>query len=149
KLLGLAFLNEPKLKVLEQEIRQAQASAELTRKLRLPDVSLGVEGRQYTGDGDFRSGMFTLRFSLPWANGSRYRKDYERDKEKQRSAEQEREDQILIVREELHHLAVGIEAMRRESLLHSGEITTRAAQALSSRLADWESGRGAFRDVLD
>src|SRR2546426_7372857 len=63
-------LNEPKLKVLEQEIKQAGAAAELTRKMRLPDVSFGVEGRQYSGDGEFRSGMFTLRFSLPWANRS-------------------------------------------------------------------------------
>src|SRR6266581_1739012 len=149
KLLSLALLNEPKLKVLEQEIKQAAASAELTRKTRLPDVALGVEGRQYSGDGEFRSGMFTLRFSLPWANGTKYRKDYERDKEKQNSAEQEREDQILMVREELHHLAVGIEATRRESLLHTDEITARATQALTSRLADWEGGRGAFRDVLD
>lgn len=149
KLLSLALLNEPKLKVLEQEIRTAAASAELTRKMRLPDVSFGVEGRQYSGDGEFRSGMFTLKFGLPWANGSKYRKDYERDKEKQKSAEQEREDQILMVREELHHLAVGIEAMRREALLHSDEITTRAMQALTSRLSEWEAGRGMFRDVLD
>jgi outer membrane protein TolC len=149
KLLALALLNEPKLKVLEQEIKQAAASAELTRKRRLPDVALGVEGRQYSGDGEFRSGMFTLRFSLPWANGGKYRKDYERDKEKQKTAEQEREDQILMVREELHHLAVGVEAMRREALLHSGEITTRATQALTSRLSEWEAGRGMFRDVLD
>ena len=149
KLLALAILNEPKLKVLEQEIKQAAVSAELTRKMRLPDIALGVEGRQYSGDGEFRSGMFTLRFSLPWANGSKYRKDYERDREKQKSAEQEREDQILMVREELHHLAVGIEAMRREALLHSDEITTRAMQALTSRLSEWEAGRGMFRDVLD
>lgn len=149
KLLALSLQNEPKLKVLEQEIKQAAASAELTRKMRLPDVSLGVEGRQYSGDGEFRSGMFTLRFSLPWANRSKYRKDYERDKEHQKSAEQEREDQVLMVREELHHLAVGIEAMRREALLYDDEITTRAAQALTSRLADWETGRGMFRDVLD
>ena len=149
KLLSLALLNEPKLKVLEQEIKQAAASAELTRKTRLPDVSLGVEGRQYSGDGEFRSGMFTIRFSLPFANRDKYRKDYERDKERQKSAEQEREDQVLLVREELHHLAVGIEAMRREALLHTDEITTRARQALTSRLAEWEAGRGAFRDVLD
>jgi outer membrane protein TolC len=145
----LALLNEPKLKVLDQEIKTAAASAELTRKMRLPDVALGVEGRQYSGDGEFRSGMFTLRFSLPWANGGKYRKDYERDKEKQKSAEQERQDQVLMVREELHHLSVGIEARRRESLLHSEEITTRAIQVLSSRLSEWEAGRGAFRDVLD
>ena len=149
KLLSLALLNEPKLKVLEQEIKQAAASAELTRKMRLPDVSLGVEGRQYSGDGEFRSGMFTLRFSLPFANRDKYRKDYERDKERQKSAEQEREDQVLMVREELHHLAVGIEAMRRAALLHTEEITVRAMQALTSRLSEWEAGRGAFRDVLD
>src|SRR6266511_2492458 len=149
KLLSLAVLNEPKLNVLEQEIKQAAASAELTRKTRLPDVSLGVEGRQYSGDGEFRSGMFTIRFSLPFANRDKYRKDYERDKERQKSAEQEREDQVLMVREELHHLAVGIEAMRREALLHTDEITTRAMQALTSRLSEWEAGRGAFRDVLD
>ncbi len=149
KLLGLGLQNEPKLKVLEQEIKQAAASAELTRKMRLPDVSLGVEGRQYSGDGEFRSGMFTLRFSLPWINRDKYRKDYERDKERQKSAEQEREDQVLMVREELHRLSVGIEAMHREALLYGDEITARATQALTSRLAEWEAGRGAFRDVLD
>ena len=148
-LLALALRNEPKLKVLEQEIKQAGASAELTRKMRLPDLSLGVEGRQYSGDGEFRSGMFTLRFSLPWANRDKYRKEYERDKERQKSAEQEREDQVLMAREKLHHLVVGIEATRRESLLHTDEITARATQALTSRLADWEAGRGAFRDVFD
>src|SRR6266496_6348904 len=147
KLLSLALLNEPKLKVLEQEIKQAGAAAELTRKTRLPDVSLGVEGRQYSGDGEFRSGIFTLRFSLPWANGNKYRKDYERDKERQKSAEQEREEQVLMVRQELHHLAVGIEAMRREALLHNDEISMRSMQALTSRLSEWEAGRGAFRDV--
>src|SRR3989442_2378300 len=146
-LLTLALRNEPKLKVLEQEIKQAGASAELTRKMRLSDVSFGVEGRQYSGDGEVRSGRFTLRFSLPWANRDKYRKEYERDKERQKSAEQEREDQVLMAREKLHHLVVGIEATRRESLLNTDEITTRAMQALTSRLSEWEAGRGAFRDV--
>ena len=149
KLLSLSLQNEPKLKVMEQEIKQAQATADLTRKSRLPDVSFGVEGRQYSGDGEFRSGMFTLRFSLPWFNESKYDKDYKRDKERQKSAEQEREDQVLIVREELHHLSVEIDAARREALLYGDEISVRASQALDSRLADWQTGRGTFRDVLD
>jgi outer membrane protein TolC len=149
KLLSLALANEPKLKVMEQEIKQAEAAAELTRRTRLPDVSFDVEGRQYSGDGGFRDGDFTLRFSLPWFNGDKYRNDYDRDKEKQKSAEEEREDQIWIVREELHHLSVEIEASRREALLYSGEITTRSGQALTSRLSDWETGHGVFRDVLD
>ena len=149
KLLSLALANEPKLKVMEQEIKQAEAAAELTRRTRLPDVSFDVEGRQYSGDGGFREGDFTLRFSLPWFNGDKYRKDYDRDKEKQNSSEQEREDQVWMVREELHHLSVEIEASRREALLYSGEITMRAEQALTSRLSDWETGHGTFRDVLD
>ena len=149
KLLELALQSEPKLKVIANQIKQAEAAAELTRKTRFPDLSLGIEGRQYSGDGEFRSGMFTLRFPLPWFNEEKYRKDYARDKEKQKTAEQEREDQVLMVREELHHLSVEIEAMRREALLYSDTIFTRAAQALTSRLADWEAGGGMFRDVLD
>ena len=149
KLLDLAIANEPKLKVLEQEIRQAEASSELVRKSRLPDVLLGVEGRQYTGDGEFRSGMFSLRFSIPWGNREKYQRDYQREKEKQNAAELEREDQTLMVREQLHHLTVGIEAMRREALLYRDEILTRSMQALTSRLAEFESGKGMFRDVLE
>ena len=149
RLLSLSLKNEPKLKVLDQEIKQASASADLTRKNRLPDVSLGVDGRQYSGDGEFRSGMFTLQFSVPWMNGDKYRKEYQRDKERQKSAEQERADQVLMVREELHHLAVDVEASRREAILNSEEITTRSQQALASRLSEWEAGRGTFRDVLD
>ena len=149
KLLSLALANEPKLKVAEQEIKQAEADAELTRQKRLPDVSLGVEGRQYSGDGGFREGDFTLSFSLPWFNKDKYRMEYDRDREKQKSAEAEREDQVWMVREQLHHLSVEIEASRREALLYSGEITIRAGQALTSRLSDWETGNGLFRDVLD
>jgi outer membrane protein TolC len=149
KLLTLALQNEPKLKVMAQEIKQAQATAELTRRSRLPDVRLGVEGRQYSGDGEFRSGMFTLSFSLPWFNEGKYRKDYERDKERQKTAEEERAEQVLMVREELHHLSVENEAARRGALLYGDEISTRAAQALTSRLADWENGHGMFRDVLE
>jgi outer membrane protein TolC len=149
KLLSLALANEPELKVKAQEIKQTEAEAELTRRTRLPDVSFAVEGRQYSGDGGFREGDFTLRFTLPWFNRDDYRKDYDRDKAKQHSAEQEREDQVWMVREQLHHLSVEIDASRREALLYGGEISTRASQALNSRLSDWETGHGLFRDVLD
>lgn len=94
-------------------------------------------------------GMFSLRLSLPWGNRDKYQKDYERDKAKQKSAEAERADQALMVSDELHHLSVGIDTSRREALLNSREITPRSLQAVSSRLTDWESGRGTFRDVLD
>src|SRR5207237_2320929 len=138
------------LKVMEQEIKEAQAMAELMRKMRLPDVSFGVEGKQYHGDGEFRMGMFKLSLSLPWGNADKYRKDYLREKERQKAAEEERRDQVLMVREQLHHLTVEMDAFRREALLYRDEVATRAEQALSNRLIDWETvwgmlsgGRGA------
>ena len=149
KLVSLGLASEPRLKVMEEEIRQAEAMAELTRKMRLPDVHFGVEGKQYHGDGEFRMGMFKLGISLPWGNAGKYKKDYLREKERQKATEEERRDQILMVREQLHHLTVDIEAFRREALLYRDEISTRAAQALSNRLTDWETGRGMFREVLD
>ncbi len=87
KLLSLAMTNEPQIKVLEQEIKAAEAAAKSTKRSRLPDVSVGVQGNQYSGDGEFRSGTFTLSFSLPWFNESRYSKDYQREKDTQKAAE--------------------------------------------------------------
>jgi outer membrane protein TolC len=149
KLISLAMTNEPQIKVMEQQIKEADAAAKLTRRSRVPDVSVGILGNQYSGDGGFRSGMFTLSFSLPWFNESKYRKDYEREKDAEKAAEQDRDDQVLMVREELHHLALDIENQHREALLYRDEIIPRAEQALSNRLTDWGVGHSALRDVLD
>jgi outer membrane protein, heavy metal efflux system len=148
-LLSLALTNEPQIKIMEQEIKEAGAETKLTRRSRLPDVSLGVQGDQYSGDGEFRSGTFTLSFSLPWFNESKYRKDYQREQDAQKAVEHDRDDQVLMVREELHHLTLDIENQHREALLYQDEITPRAEQMLASRLNDWETGRGTLRDVLD
>jgi cobalt-zinc-cadmium efflux system outer membrane protein len=149
KLISLALTNEPRIKVFNQEVKEAEAAAESTSRSRLPDVSVGVQGNQYSGDGEFRSGTFTLSFSLPWFNESKYSKDYQREKDAQKAAGHDRDDQVLMVREELHHLTLDIEDQRREALLYRDEISTRAGQMLASRLADWEAGRGTLREVLD
>jgi outer membrane protein TolC len=149
KLLALGLTNEPELNVLEQEVQEAKATADLTRQTRLPDVSFGVQGWQYSGDGGFRQGMFTLNFSLPWGNAGKYRKDYEREKANQKAAEQDREDEALVVREELHHLTVDLDASRRKALLYQDEISVRAMEALTDKLAGWQAGRVTLREVLD
>jgi outer membrane protein TolC len=149
KLVSLALASEPRLKVLSEEIRQGEAKAALTKRSRLPDVSLGVEGWQYSGDGQYRSGTFTVNFTLPWLNESKYYKDYRRDNEALTAVQEERDDQAWMVREELDHLTVEIEALRREALLYRHGVGARAAQALSSRVSDWESGHGTLQEVLD
>ena len=149
KLLAQAMQNEPQLKITREQIEQAKAAAELAHRSRLPDISLGVQGNEYSGDGGFRSGMFTLSFPLPWGNAGKYRKDYESAQEKEKAAEEDRDDQTLTVHEMVHHLTIELDAARRQALLYQNEISIRAGQALADKLSSWEAGHASLRDVLD
>ncbi|HEY3916121.1 MAG TPA: TolC family protein [Verrucomicrobiae bacterium] len=149
KLLAQAMENEPQLKITREQIEQAKAAAELAHRSRLPDISLGIQGWQYSGDGGFREGMFTVSFPLPWGNARKYRKDYESAQEKEKAAEEDRDDQTLTVHEMAHHLTIELDAARRQALLYQNEISVRAGQALTDKLASWEAGHASLRDVLD
>jgi outer membrane protein TolC len=149
KLLSQAMETEPQLKIMREQIEQAKAAAELAHRSRLPDISAGIQGNQYSGDGGFRSGMFTLSFPLPWGNAGKYRKDYESAQEKEKAAEEDRDDQVLTVHEMVHHLTIELDDSRRQALLYQKEISVRAGQALADKLASWEAGHASLRDVLD
>src|SRR5204863_7377776 len=60
RLVDFSLKYEPKILVMQQQVRRAEAAARLTRRQRLPDFSAGLEARNYTGDGSFRQGMFVL-----------------------------------------------------------------------------------------
>ncbi len=149
KLVSVALRNEPRIKVMQQEIKQADAMAQMTKRSRLPDLTFGIEGRQYSGDGGFREGMFTVGLNVPLFNRGKYRSDLRRDQQKLQAAEDDRDDQVLSVREELHHLTIAMDAAQRRALLYSEEILPRSEQGLTSALSNWESNRGMFRDVLE
>lgn len=140
---------EPKRRLLAREIAVAEAQTAATRKSRLPDVIAGVEGRQYSGDGGFREGMFTVGLSLPWFNGGKYRSDLSRDRARLEAAQLDAADHELAVREEVHHLTVAVDAARREAVLYRDEILPRSEQALESAHAQWLNGRGLFLEVME
>ena len=149
KLLDYAEKFEPKLRVMRREVQQAEASVAATRKSRLPDVSAGIEGRQYSGDGGFREGMFTVSLSLPWFNRGKYQSDVARDEAKLKAAGFDAADYQLSLREEVHALTVSIDAARREALLYRDEILPRSRQALESAHANWLANRGMSFDVME
>jgi outer membrane protein, heavy metal efflux system len=149
KLVKVALRNEPKLKVLTRQVGQSEASVEVTRRQRWPDINAGFEARNYTGDGSFRQGMMILSMNLPWVNSRKYRNEVERDQAKLQAAEFDRADYELTVREEVHHLAVKIDAARREALLYRDEVVPRSASALESAQFGWEATRNTFRDLLE
>lgn len=149
RLVDLAVANDPRLRVANREVRQAEARVTAARRSRLPDVGVGIDGRQYSGDGGFRQGTFMVNFSLPWFNEGRYRSDIARDRDRLHAAEFDAVDYQMSVREEVHHLTVNIDAARREALLYRDEIKPRSEQALASAHANWVAGPGMFNDVME
>ena len=140
---------EPKLRMMREQINQAQATVDSTRRSRMPDVSAGAISRNYSGNGEWRQAEIMLSFNLPVFNTAKYRADVRRDEARLRTTELDAADYELSLREEVHALTVKIDAARREALVYREEIIPRSESALSSARAGWESGRGSFRDVLD
>ncbi|HSY53275.1 MAG TPA: TolC family protein, partial [Opitutaceae bacterium] len=62
--LASAALNfAPQLKVMQQEITENEAAAQVTRRQRLPEIGVGVQARQFSGDGGLREGTLSVSFS--------------------------------------------------------------------------------------
>ncbi len=144
-----AVTNEPRLKGLRQTRAQAEAVTRLTETARRPDVSFGIQGRQYTGDGGLRETMFSVSFNLPWWNAPKYRADLRRDEAKVHAIVAEMADYELSVREEILRLTLATDTAHREAVLYRDEILQRTLQAMASHQAMWEGNRGPLRDVLD
>jgi len=110
---------------------------------------VGLQARQYSGDGEIREGTLSVDLSLPWVNRRRYDADFRRDQASVRAAERDAENYALGIRAELHHATIDLDAARRQALLYSNEIVPLTEQTLSSARAAWESNLGLFQDVLD
>jgi outer membrane protein TolC len=149
RLVGFAMTNEPKLRLMHQQIHEAEASVAKTQRDRVPDVNVGLEARNYSGDGSFRQGMLIFSMNLPWANGGKYDSDIRREKAKLNATELDVADYQLALHEEVHRLTVKINSARREALLYRDQIIPRTQSALDSARANWEANQGSFRDLLD
>lgn len=145
----LAARNEPRVRVLSAETETREAQVAATRRSHLPDVGGYIEGRQYSGDGEFRSAGIGVKLSLPWFNGSKYRSDLARDRARVEAARFETENAIQSAREEVHRLLLDIDAARREALLYRDEILPRSKTALESAHANWMANKGMFNDVME
>jgi outer membrane protein TolC len=149
RIVSAALASAPRLKVLRQEAVRNEAAAHLTWHMRMPEVGLGLEARQYTGDAGFREGMMTVNLSLPWVNSGRYDSDAARDKALVRAAERDADAYANQVREDVHHACVDLDTARRRALLYRDQLIPLAEQALESSQASWESGQARFQDILE
>ncbi len=149
KLFSMGLRFEPRLQVMRKEIAMAEAGIEVAQRSRRPDVTLGAQGRQWSGSGEFRQGMFLVGVTLPWFNRSKYRADLDRSRARSEAVRADIEDYELEVRRELFRVWTRIDASRREALLYQDTILPRTELAVSTALAAWTAGRGQFLDVLE
>jgi cobalt-zinc-cadmium efflux system outer membrane protein len=149
RLVQFASNYEPRLRRMREEVHMAEASMNKSQRERYPDVSVGVDSRNDSSNGDWRQTEVMLSLNLPLFNRGRYRADIAREEARRQAAELDVADMELAVREEVHGLTVRIDAARREALLYRGEIIPRSEQALAAAQAAWQSGNGMFLDVLE
>jgi outer membrane protein TolC len=149
KLADVAARFEPKLRQMEKETKQAEAAWKLAQRSSWPDVSAGIEGRQYSGDGGFREGTFLVSLNLPWLNRRALRSEKARTADRLRATELEAADYKLTVQQDVHQLTVAIDAARREALLYGEEILPRARTALTSAFNSWQANEGLLTDLLE
>ena len=148
-LVRLALAYEPRLKVLGRMRRSAEASVAVSQRASRPDISLGVDGLNYSGSGGFRQGMFSLSFNLPWFNRANYRREQLRDRARLGAVADDQMAMALAVQAEIHHLTVEIAATQRDAVALRDEVLPRAQQALDVAQAAWTNGRGMMNDVLE
>ncbi len=149
RLVDLALKYEPKTQMQRQQTKQAEAMVAIARRQYYPDVSAGVEVRNYSGDGTFRQEMVRLNLSLPWFNHGQIRSDIHREQAKLSATQFELANEQAAIREELHLLTIKADAARREALLYRDQIIPRTAATLDNIRSGWQTGQTSFREVLD
>ena len=149
RLLDLASKYEPKLRVMERELKMADASVEAARRARLPDFSVGAQGRTYSRNGDFRSAELMLSFNIPWGNRGKYDAEIKREQAKKVATEYDIDSEQKGLVQEVHQLTFMIDNARREALLYRDELIPRSRTALEAAHSAWHSGKGMLRDVIE
>lgn len=144
-----ALAAEPRLRVARLQSDEAAARLEATRLSRRPNLSLGLDSRQYSGDGGLRNGSATVSLSLPWFNGDRYQKDLARDRLRFEAANRELADLEAEVALEVHHWITRIEGARIRVELAEGTLLPRIRTALDTATAALSAGSGDLRDALE
>lgn len=149
RVLQMATRAEPRIRMLHQEVTRAEAAAEVARRAKRPDFSIGLEGRQFAGDGEFKEGSAFVKMTIPFVNRDKYSAAYAREKDRAEAAELDVREYEAQLRDETLRLGIRIENARRQALLYRDQIIPRGEQTLASAESNWQGGRVFFHDVLD
>ncbi len=149
KLLNLAVRNEPKLALARADSTIAHARLLQTQRERRPDVSVALEARAYSGNGEWREGTALVKVSLPWFQPGKWRALEARDQSRAEAADYERLQRELDTRETMRSLEFRVSRAREEAHLAATEIMPKVEAAFAAGMAGWEANRGSLYDVME
>jgi outer membrane protein TolC len=149
RLQQIAETSDPMVRTSHAEARVADATLVATRRSSRPDVALGVQAYQYSGDGGIAQGMFGVTINFPWFNRANYRRDIERDEARVRASRLEETNAASEVRRLVHRLVAEAGSARRMALLYRDDIRPRTATTLGALEASWMPGGAELRDLLE
>lgn len=136
----------PTLALEEARLQAAQGNRELTRKNRLPDVTVGITPMQM--GSAIRQWELMVEVSIPWQRSTRDAQ--EREAQAMVEAAQSRLQAALDqVHSELAQSLAALQAALRTQTLNQQRLLPQAELTFQSALAGYETGKVDFATLLD
>ncbi len=138
----------PKVRAMKEMVGAAKAETRIADRERLPQVSVGLEARGYSG-GDYRSTMVGVKMTLPWFNEGSYQAKISAAKSRELSSAHDVETMRREVAAMIVSAATEAANAAAQARAYSGEVYEKALQASKSVEASWISSKAPLTDLLD
>jgi outer membrane protein, heavy metal efflux system len=138
----------PKVRAMKEMAGVAGAESRMADRERLPQVSLGIDTRLYSG-GDFRSTMVGVKMSLPWFHDSSYQANIAAAKNRELAAGRDVETMRREVATEVLAAATEAANAAAQARAFAGDVHDKARQTTQAIEAAWISSKAPLTDLLD
>jgi outer membrane protein TolC len=138
----------PKVRAMQEMAGAAGAESRMADRERLPEVSVGIDTRTYSG-GDWRSTMVGVKMSLPWFNEGSYQARISAARNRELAAGREVETMRREVAAMVLSAATDAANAAAQARAYAGEVHDKAQQTAKTIEAAWISSKAPLTDLLD
>ena len=145
---ALALQCRPEVLMAWRKIEAERARLQLAHRQWIPDPTLRIAARQYSGLGNIREYDTGIVFSVPWTSGKKYSAGVAEAEESLASAQHEyaaaRTEASGLVRDQLKK----IETFASNYHLFHDQITPTARMSVEATRAGYETDKSSFLELL-
>ncbi|MCX6866317.1 MAG: TolC family protein [Verrucomicrobia bacterium] len=138
----------PKLRAMQEMAGAASAETRMADRERLPEVSVGIDTRTYSG-GDWRSTMVGVKMSLPWFNEGSYQARISAAQNRELAAARDVETMRREIAAMVLTAATEAANAAAQARAYAGEVHDKAQQTTQTIEAAWISSKAPLTDLLD